>query len=126
MVKILIADEHSQYRLALSEILATQNFEVSTCDTSLLETMIHPWYIPDIAIVSYKSTKPESRKHADWVRDNYPMVNVIVSCLQAQQSIIDRFKLLGVRGLYMKAGNAKGDEIFEAIKAVLAGRKYFP
>lgn len=123
-IRVIVADEHRLYREALSKLLSRNGFLViGTADTpgELLEA-ISP--LPDIAIVSYKTTRPDTLSTARRLKEQYPQVKVLVITLFNKLLPLNEFIRSGVEGVVIKS-DADPLQIVRAIKTIHSGNVFY-
>jgi two-component system, NarL family, invasion response regulator UvrY len=125
-IKVLVADDHTLYRDALIKILSRSGFTIIATARNEAELMsfIHPLHLPDIAIISYKTTRPATLASARWVKQHYPQVKVLVMTLFNYLVPIDTFMQSGIEGLVIKA-RADPRQIVNALKQIHKGEVFY-
>lgn len=79
--------------------------------------MLHPFDLPDIAIINYKTNRPETLDAARWLRTNYPKVKIVISTLFPYHLPEEEFKALGIEGIIIKS-EANANTIVTTLKKV--------
>jgi DNA-binding NarL/FixJ family response regulator len=125
-IKVLVADDHTLYRDALIKVLHRSGFTViaTACNEAELMTFIHPLHLPDIAIISYKTTRPATLASARWIKQHYPQVKVLVMTLFNYLVPIDTFMQTGIEGVVIKA-RADPRQIVHALKLIYKGELFY-
>jgi two-component system invasion response regulator UvrY len=125
-IKVLVADDHTLYRDALIKILNRSGFTVIATASNEKELMkfIQPLHLPDIAIISYKTTRPATLASARWIKEHYPQVKVLVMTLFNYLLPIDTLMQSGIEGVVIKA-RADPRQIVNALKLIHKGELFY-
>jgi two-component system, NarL family, invasion response regulator UvrY len=125
-IKVVVADEHRLYREALAKMLQRQGFFVMGAADTPAELMesLPPAHLPDIAIISYKSTKPSTLSTARWLKEHYPEVKVLVITLYNNLLPVGEFLRSGIEGVLIKS-HADPGQIVSALQAIYSGSVFY-
>jgi len=125
-IKVVVADEHRLYREALSRMLRRHGFFVMGAADTPAELMasLSPPDLPDIAIVSYKSTRPSTLTTARWLKENYPEVKVLVITLYNNLLPVGEFLRSGIEGVVIKS-HADPGQIVNALQVIYNGSVFY-
>ena len=120
-IKVALAEDHDAYRAELVKLLRSHDF-LLTCDTKngLFTRTLHPFLLPDIAIINYKTRRPETLNAARWLREAYPKVRIVISTLFPFHLPENEFKALGIDGVIIKS-QQNADSIIEMLQRVYKG-----
>lgn len=119
-IHLVIVDEHSHFRKALTTLLQQHGFVV-TMDTAGGEAFyqaIQTVPIPDIAIVNYKTTNPSTIEEIRFIHQHYPTVRIVVSSLFDAHLPVEVFTQLGVAGLYIKS-KMNGEQLITLLQRIV-------
>ncbi len=127
MIKVSITDDHAGSRQSLAKYLENEGFELMAVANSSRELMLtlHPRHLPDIAIINYKTTRPETLIAAEWIKKNYPSVKVMVIALDNIHIPFNKLRSMGIEALIIKS-EISMQKLMRIIRGVYNGDIYFP
>ncbi|HSC36742.1 MAG TPA: response regulator transcription factor [Chitinophagaceae bacterium] len=125
-IRVVVADEHRLYREALSKLLLRNGFSVVGAADTPAELMaaLAPAPLPDIAIISYKTTRPSTLTTARWLKEHYPQVKVLVITLFNNLLPLNEFSRSGIEGVVIKS-HADPMQIVSALQAIHRGKVFY-
>ena len=125
-IKVVVADEHRLYREALAKLLQRHGFSVIGAADTPAELMasLPPVALPDIAIVSYKTTRPGTLATARWLKEQYPEVKVLVISLYNSLLPVSEFLRSGIEGVLIKS-HADPTQIVKALQVIYNGAVFY-
>lgn len=126
MIKVTITDNEILSRSATIRQLTKPGIAIMAVTSSskeliqLLET-----HLPDIAIINYSTSRPETLIAAEWIKKHYPPVKVIIRALQ--DIFIPHYKLkqMGIEALVMPSQSEPG-QLLGIIHGVYNGKIVYP
>jgi DNA-binding NarL/FixJ family response regulator len=102
---IAIADDHSLFRkglMSLIELFPNYKILFDAANGEEFIKMLKPSAVPHIALLDINMPKMDGYQTAEWLRVNYPKVNVLaLSTMEAETSIIKMIKH-GAKGYILK------------------------
>lgn len=127
-LKVAIVDDHTLFRRGLVTLLnmvggksMTILFEASN-GNDMMEK-IDRQNQPDVLLMDISMPGMDGYESVKWLREHYPLINILVlSMLQKELSII-RMLRLGVKGYLGK--DVEPEELGEALKAIYNGEYYY-
>jgi len=118
---IAIADDHSLFRKGLISLINLfPNYKIlfDAPNGEEFINMLKPSALPDIALLDINMPKMDGYQTSEWLRVNYPQVNVLaLSTMEAEASIIKMIKH-GAKGYVLK--DAEPAELKQAFDELLA------
>jgi DNA-binding NarL/FixJ family response regulator len=125
-IRVIVADEHRLYREALSKLLQRHGFSVvgAAGTPDELMTAFQPMHLPDIAIISYKTTRPSTLITARWLKEQYPQVKILVITLFNNLLPVSEFLRSGIEGVVIKS-HADPMQIVKALEVIHSGRVFY-
>jgi DNA-binding NarL/FixJ family response regulator len=125
MIKIALADDHKLLRNALASLINTfENCEVifeanngkDFC--TLLEREQ-----PDVAIIDYNMPEMNGLECANWMKDNYPQVPILMLTMYDTELMLIKLLQAGVKGFMKK--DIHPNELNKAIQSVMTEGFYY-
>jgi len=127
-MKIILADDHPLYRMALSSLLKQLDDNVDViecCDfTQLQEKITASDILPDLILLDICMPGTVFEKALESLKKDYPTVSVIVISASEDVSVMANSLSLGAEGYIPKSSTR--DVLLSAIRLVLSGGKYIP
>jgi DNA-binding NarL/FixJ family response regulator len=123
-IRVLLADDHAIVRDGLRALLEPQaDFEVVAAaadgrEAVRLAARLHP----DVAVMDIAMPGLNGLEATEQIADHTPATQVIILSMHAAPEHIFRALRAGARGYVLK--DAAGAELFDALRAVHAGRRY--
>lgn len=117
-LQVLVVDDHGPFRKALTTLLQLKGFIVT--DTAGGEAFVQALQtvaVPDIAIVSYKTTNPASIETIRFLHEHYPAVRIVISSLFDLYLPMDVFEEMGVAGVCIKS-KMNGEELVNILSGL--------
>lgn len=127
LIRIVLVDDHLLYRQSFSEFLQRFGFEVIGSypnNAEIIETLI-PDCLPDIAIIAYKTSHPESINTARWLKRYYPQIKILLHPLYNNKLPFQTFKTIGIEGVLLKS-EANVKKIIIALESLYVGETFYP
>lgn len=126
MIRIMVVDDHDLYREVLTDFLERNGFKVthSLKAGAGMEASLHADDLPDIAIISYKTSKTGNMTHLRWLKSSYPSVRVLITTLFNDKIPTEELKQLGINGVIIKS-NADTQQIMQALRSIQEGNTYY-
>lgn len=117
---IAIADDHALFRKGLMSLISLfPNYKIlfDAPNGEEFIKMLKPSALPDIALLDINMPKMDGYQTSEWLRINYPKVNVLaLSTMEAETSIIKMIKH-GAKGYVLK--DAEPSELKRAFDELL-------
>lgn len=126
MIRIMVADDHDLYREVLIDFLKRNGFTVigaTGTGTELMQSF-SSLSRSDIAIIGYKTSRPNGLEAIRWLRDRYPFVRILITILFNDKIPLEEFRLLGVEGIIIKS-HADTQQIIKALQVIHTGGQYY-
>jgi len=123
-IKVIVADEHRLYREALGKLLQRNGFLVIGSADTPAELLTPTAPLPDIAIISYKTTRPATLTTARWLKEHYPQIKVLVITLFNNLLPLNEFIRSGVEGVVIKS-HADPMQIVKALNSIHNGNVFY-
>ena len=123
-IRVIVADEHRLYREALSKLLQRNGFLVIGSADTPAELLGSIAPLPDIAIISYKTTRPATLSTARWLKEHYPQIKVLVITLFNNLLPLNEFIRSGVEGVVIKS-HADPMQIVKALNSIHSGNVFY-
>jgi DNA-binding NarL/FixJ family response regulator len=123
-INIVVLDYHDLYLVGFVAFLQLIGFNVTgkaRKGTELLN-LLGTNELPDIAIINYKTTQPQTLNVAKLVRDKYPNVKIVINTQYLSLSLLNELNKVGIDGLILKTEYSK-QQIIEVLQAVYNGNK---
>jgi DNA-binding NarL/FixJ family response regulator len=123
-IRILIFDDHAMIRESLDVLLSTQNdFEVvgNSGDGSKAAELFHTTH-PDVVLMDLAMPEANGISAADSIIKKFPDARIIMLTMHGGEEDIHRALKIGVKGYILKESMSL--QLFEAIRAVHAGRRF--
>ena len=123
--KILIADDHSVVRDGLRSLLAgSKEFHIVAEASSGTEALeLASKLLPDVAIVDISMPVMNGVELTRALKRNNPAVKVLILTIHESEDYVELMVREGANGYVLK--NAERQELFSAIRAVVAGEPFF-
>ena len=125
-IKVLVQDYHDIYREAFSKLLRINGINVIGEVQNGIDVIqrIDPTNLPNIAIINYKTSKRESLNAACLIKEQYPVIKIIINTQYNYGIPIDRIKQMGVEGIIIKAVHSTS-QMIEVIRLVHSGGYFY-
>jgi DNA-binding NarL/FixJ family response regulator len=122
-IKIIVADCHTDYIEVFIKLLRNSGFNVvgQVPNGAQLIEAINPGNMPDIVVIQYKTSKPETLNAAIWIKKNYPVIKVVINTQFNNNIPFEEIKRLGIEGIIIKA-NHDEKKIIEILHSVYNGK----
>lgn len=126
MIRIMVVDDHDLYREVLADFLTRNGFMVihALRSDQLLEDILRPDHLPDIAIISFKTSKSNNLTSLHWLRGQYPLVKILITTLFNDKIPLEDLKGIGIEGVIIKS-HADTQQIVKALQAIHAGQTFY-
>ena len=126
-LQIVIVDDHRLFRSGIAALINKfPQYKISfeAGDGEELTRKLTPKLKPDILLLDINMPKKNGIETAQWVRDNYPDVKIIVlSMFEDAEKVLQMVKI-GVKGYLLK--DAEPAEFEQALHKVSQGEVYYP
>jgi len=126
-LQIVLVDDHRLFRSGIAALinkLPQYSILFEASDGDELMRKLTPKLKPDILLLDINMPKKNGIVTAEWIRDAYPDVKVIVlSMFEDAEKVLQMVKL-GVKGYLLK--DAEPAEFENALKKVADGEVYYP
>ena len=124
-MRVLIADDHMIVRSGLKRMLEAEFpdvvvGEVTTCQDLVDKAKSDPW---DVVILDVALGAENGLSALPRLKEVRPALPVIVLSMHGERQFVTRALAEGASG-YLTKGQAADEELFRAIRAVCAGRRY--
>ncbi len=127
-MKILIADDHPLYRMALSGLLAQLDAETNIVDCNdfneLKTEMSGDSTLPDLIVLDIRMPGASFEDALGELKQNHPAIPVVVVSASEEVSDMTKALSLGADGYIPKSSTR--EVLISAIRLVLSGGKYIP
>ncbi len=127
-MKILIADDHPLYRMALSGLLAQLDAETNIVDCNdfneLKAEMSGSSALPDLIVLDIRMPGASFEDALGELKQNHPTIPVVVVSASEEVSDMTKALSLGADGYIPKSSTR--EVLISAIRLVLSGGKYIP
>ncbi|MCG8490467.1 MAG: response regulator transcription factor [Sneathiellales bacterium] len=127
-MKILIADDHPLYRMALSGLLAQLDAETTIIDCNdfkeLQEEMESETTLPDLIVLDIRMPGSSFEEALGKLKKEHPSIPVVVVSASEEVSDMTLALSLGADGYIPKSSTR--EVLISAIRLVLSGGKYIP
>ncbi len=126
-IRIALVDDHRLFRSGIVSLISNLGnykilFEASNGQEFCRK--ISPANKPDIVLLDNNMPVMDGLTTAQWLRDNYPDVHIIVLSMFADAEKVLAMVKLGVKGYLLK--DAEPHEFEQALKKVADGDLYYP
>jgi len=125
--QIVLVDDHRLFRSGIASLINKfQGYSIlfEAGDGEELTRKLTPKVKPDIVLLDINMPKRDGLETAQWIRTNYPDVNIIVlSMFEDAEKVLQMVKI-GVKGYLLK--DAEPNEFEQALNRVSQGEVYFP
>lgn len=124
MIRILIADDHIVVRKGLRQILAEEFTdavieEVADADELINKVIKQKW---DVVISDLTMPGKSGLEALQYVKQNFPLLPVLILSIHPEEQYAIRVLKAGASGYLSK--DTAPDELVNAVKRVLLGKKY--
>ncbi len=127
-MKILIADDHPLYRMALSGLLAQLDAETNIVDCNdfdeLRAEMARDAALPDLIVLDIRMPGATFEDALGELKQKHPAIPVVVVSASEEVSDMTKALSLGADGYIPKSSTR--EVLISAIRLVLSGGKYIP
>ncbi|MFI5138338.1 MAG: response regulator [Sphingobacteriales bacterium] len=126
-IQIALVDDHRLFRSGISSLInnfAGYNVLFEAANGEELTRKISPKFKPDIILLDINMPVMNGTDTAQWLRKEYPEINIIVlSMLDDAEKVLSMLRL-GVKGYLLK--DAEPFEFEQALQKVSQGEVYYP
>ncbi|GAC1306153.1 MAG: response regulator transcription factor [Mucilaginibacter sp.] len=126
-IQIALVDDHRLFRSGIASLihkLPQYKILFEAGDGEELTQKLTPKLQPDIVLLDINMPKKDGIATAQWLRNNYPEVKVIVlSMFEDAEKVLQMVKM-GVKGYLLK--DAEPFEFEQALEKVSEGEVYYP
>lgn len=124
-ISILIADDHSIIRSGLRTLLRGESsFRIAGEAANGEEALrLARQRKPDVVLLDISMPKLNGLEAARLIKKEVPLTRVLILTIYETEEYVQQMLQSGVDGYVLK--NADRQELFEAIRAVAAGKRYF-
>jgi two-component system invasion response regulator UvrY len=124
MIRVLIADDHIVVRKGLRQILAEEFHdalieEVADAEELIKKVIMQKW---DVVISDLTMPGKSGLEALQFVRQNFPLLPVLILSIHPEEQYAIRVLKAGASGYLSK--DTAPDELVNAVKRVLQGKKY--
>ena len=121
-IRVMVEDYHCLYLEAFVMFLLHNGFDIvgQANDGIKLIESINPLELPDIVIINYKISKPESLNAARLIKQHHPAIKVIINTQFDYRIPFEEMKEIGIEGLLIKAKH-DSPQIIKILYSVYAG-----
>ncbi|HWZ16816.1 MAG TPA: response regulator transcription factor [Mucilaginibacter sp.] len=127
IIQIALVDDHRLFRSGISSLInkfPRYKILFEAGDGEELAQKLTPKLQPDIVLLDINMPKKDGIATAQWLRNNYPEVKVIVlSMFEDAEKVLQMVKV-GVKGYLLK--DAEPFEFEQALEKVSEGEVYYP
>ncbi len=126
MIRIMVVDDHDLYREVLVDFLERNGFRVTYAIRAEvdLEEILQASGLPDIAIISYKTSKSNNLTSLRWLREHHPHIRILITTLFNDKIPTDELKRLGIEGVIVKS-HADTQQIVKALRTIHGGKTFY-
>lgn len=125
-IKIVIADDHTLFvdglQLLIKDEAWIEIIEIANDGKELLDIL--PKNMPDIVLLDINMPKMNGLNAVHYIKQNFPLLKVIMLSTYNEDHLIEKAKQLGVNGYMLK--NSNKEELFQAMRLVAMGHECFP
>src|ERR1700744_5814871 len=126
-VQIALVDDHRLFRSGIASLInkfPEYKILFEAGDGEELMQKLTPKLQPDIILLDINMPKKNGIETAQWLRDTYPDIKIIVlSMFEDAEKVLQMVKI-GVKGYLLK--DAEPHEFEQALNMVSQGEVYFP
>ncbi len=126
-LQIVLVDDHRLFRSGIASLINTfQHYKIlfEAGDGEELMQKLTPKLQPDIILLDINMPKKNGIETAQWLRDTYPDIKIIVlSMFEDAEKVLQMVKI-GVKGYLLK--DAEPHEFEQALQKVGEGDVYYP
>ena len=126
-ISIALVDDHRLFRSGIASLIAKfpkYHILFEAADGEELIRKLTPKVKPHIVLLDINMPKKDGIETAEWLRKNYPEVNIIVlSMFEDAERVLQMIKI-GVKGYLLK--DAEPAEFEQALQKVSEGDVYYP
>src|ERR1700761_1659990 len=126
-VQIALVDDHRLFRSGIASLInkfPQYKILFEAGDGEDLTRKLTPKVKPHIVLLDINMPKKDGIATAQWIRTNYPDINIIVlSMFEDAEKVLQMVKI-GVKGYLLK--DAEPQEFEQALSSVSQGEVYFP
>jgi DNA-binding NarL/FixJ family response regulator len=125
-IRILIVDDHAMVRFALAEAIAGEPdlLLVAEADNGANGLELYRKHQPDVMTMDFQLPGGDGAESTARVREEFPDARIVILSVFEGEETIWRAVQAGARGYVPKS--AEIAEVLDAIRALAAGREYFP
>lgn len=125
-IKIMVLDYHDLYLNGFTAILRIMGFNVigQARDGIELFEILCQNELPDIIIINYKISRPETFNVARLVKEKYVHIKVIINTQYTSRRLLDEMKGIGIEGLILKSVY-DNEQINETLFTIYNGKVNF-
>lgn len=126
MIRIMVVDDHDLYREVLADFLERNGFKVTNTLRAGdgLKEVLATSDLPDILIISFKTSKPDNLMILRWLKKEFPSVRILITTLFNDKIPTEELKQLGVEGVIIKS-HADTQQIVKALRTIYSGKPFF-
>jgi DNA-binding NarL/FixJ family response regulator len=126
MASVILADDHVLMRKGMRRIIqedsATQVIHEAGDGLELLELL--ETNSPDVVILDHTMPRLKGLEASKIIKSQYPEIKIILLTMHAEKSFFREARRIGVHGYVLK--EEADTKLHPALKAVLAGKTFFP
>jgi two-component system invasion response regulator UvrY len=124
-IKVTLVDDHVVLRKGLALLVRSQGFDIHfECDNGKqLISKLDKHDLPDVILMDINMPEMDGFEATLWLKDNYPMVNVLALSMYDDENAIIRMLRNGAKGYILK--EAEPSELKSAINGVVANGFYY-
>lgn len=126
-IKLALVDDHTLFRKGLISLIEMVNNDAQIlfeADNGIeLQQKIQESNQPDIVIMDINMPGMDGFESVQWLKDNFPLVNVLVISMIEKEETIVRMLKLGVKGYLCKDVEPK--ELGEALRSIISKGYYY-
>lgn len=126
-IKVALVDDHKLFRkglISLIELVAKNSQILFEADNGIeLQQKIDPKNLPHIVLMDLNMPRMDGYESVQWLKQQYPAVNVLVVSMIEREEAIVRMLKLGVKGYLCKDVEPK--ELGEALEAIAKKGHYY-
>ncbi len=118
-IKLALCDDHNLFRVGMATILSqVPDFELileASNGQELIDKV--PRKTPDVVLLDLQMPVLDGTATADWLRENYPLIKIVVLTMHDEDRMVLHLLEKGVSGYLLK--DAEPDEVELAIRKVI-------
>lgn len=124
-IKVALVDDHVLLRKGLASLISSQGYQVHfECDNGKqLISNLNKDDLPDIILMDINMPKMDGFETTLWLKENYPLVNVLALSMYDDENAIIRMLRNGAKGYVSK--EIEPMELSTAINAVVTKGFYY-